>query len=160
MSSNQGFLQLISNPFKFRMYLLSNLPSAYFSGIRIRNVSEKECIVTVPYRWFSKNPFRSTYFACLSMAAEMSTGILAMAHIYGRVPRVSMLVVRIEGEFLKKATGVSTFTCEEGDQIRRAVEDAITSGQSTSWRSKSVGTNQNGEVVAEFYITWSFKAKK
>jgi hypothetical protein len=26
----------------------------------------------------SQNPFRSTYFACLSMAAEMSTGALAL----------------------------------------------------------------------------------
>jgi len=26
-------------------------------------------------------------------------------------------------------------------------------------KARSVGTNSNGEVVAEFFITWSFKAK-
>src|SRR4030095_5696396 len=105
MSKPANFLHLARSPVKFRMFLLSKLPSAYFSGVRILEISEKECKVTVPYKWFSKNPFRSTYFACLSMAAEMSTGTLAMIHTYGREPRVSMLVVRLEGEFLKKATG-------------------------------------------------------
>lgn len=159
MSKSASFLDLVSNPFKFRIFLLSKLPSAYFSGVRVKDVSEKECRVTVPYKWFSKNPFRSTYFACLSMAAEMSTGTLAMVHTYGREPRVSMLVVRLEGEFLKKATGVTTFTCSEGDEIMIAIEKSVQSGQPTSWKAKSVGTNEKGEMVAEFYVTWSFKAK-
>jgi Domain of unknown function (DUF4442) len=159
MSSYQNFLQLLRNPLKFRIFLLSKLPSAYFSGVRVKRVSEKECAVSVPYKWFSRNPFRSTYFACLSMAAEMSTGTLAMAHTYSRIPRVSMLVVRIEGEFLKKATGVTTFICSDGEEIRLAVEEAIVSGQSTTWKAKSVGTSETGDAVAEFFITWSFKAK-
>ncbi len=116
-------------------------------------------MVTVPYKWFSKNPFRSTYFACLSMAAEMSTGTLAMMHTFGRNPRVSMLVVHLEAEFLKKATGVTTFTCQDGEEIQQAIELAINSREATSLRAKSIGTNEKGEVVARFYVTWSFKAK-
>jgi hypothetical protein len=44
-------------------------------------------------------------FACLAMAAEMSTGVLAMAHVYKRKPAISMLVVKMEAEYFKKATG-------------------------------------------------------
>jgi acyl-coenzyme A thioesterase PaaI-like protein len=159
MADENAFLKLISSPFKFRLFLFSKLPSAYFSGVRVKDADEKKCVVTVPYKWFSQNPFRSTYFACLSMAAEMSTGILAMANTSGRKPPVSMLVVHLEASYFKKATGLTTFVCSQGEEIKRIVEEAVATGEPKTYRAKSVGTNENGEVVAEFYITWSFKAK-
>ena len=139
------------------MFLFSKLPSAFFSGVRVKYVDEERCEVVVPFKWFSKNPFRSTYFACLSMAAEMSTGILAMANVYGRKPRVSMLVLKVNGDYKKKATGTTTFTCSQGEEIRQVVEETIASGQPKVIEVKSVGKNANGDVVAEFTIVWSFK---
>jgi hypothetical protein len=60
---------------------------------------------------------------------------------------------------VKKATEVTTFTCSDGDEIRIAIEKSIQSGQPTTCKAKSVGSNEKGDVVAEFYVTWSFKAK-
>ncbi len=160
MTSNAAqFLQLINSPVKFRLFLLSKLPAAFISGVRVRSADENKCVVTVPYKWLSQNPFKSTYFACLSMAAEMSTGVLAMAHIYKRNPSVSMLVLKVEGSFTKKAVGRTTFTCEEGQLIRQTIEDAIISNEGKMVTARSYGRNKDGEVVAEFSITWSFKAK-
>ena len=160
MNNNSSkFLQLINNPFKFRLFLLAKLPSAFFSGVRVLVADEKKCVVTVPYKWFSKNPFKSTYFACLSMAAEMSTGVLAMAHVYKREPAVSMLVLKVKGDFNKKAVGRTVFTCEDGQQIKQTIEDAIFSGEGKIITIKSYGRNAANEIVAEFDITWSFKAK-
>lgn len=160
MSSNTAdFIRLVKHPFKFRMFLLLKLPSAFFAGVRVRDIDEKQCKVTVPYKWFSQNPFRSTYFACLSMAAEMSTGVLAMAHLHKRNPAVSMLVVKVESEYFKKATGRTTFVCEDGEATLQAIEESIMTGEGRIIRARSVGKNKNGETVAEFYITWSFKAK-
>lgn len=160
MTSNAAqFLQLINSPIKFRLFLLSKLPAAFISGVRVRSADENKCVVTVPYKWLSQNPFKSTYFACLSMAAEMSTGVLAMAHIYKRNPSVSMLVLKVEGSFTKKAVGRTTFICEEGQLIRRTIEDAIISNEGKMVTARSYGRNKDGEVVAEFSITWSFKAK-
>lgn len=159
MSNAAQFLQLINSPVKFRLFLLSKLPAAFISGVRVRSADENKCVVTVPYKWLSQNPFKSTYFACLSMAAEMSTGVLAMAHIYKRNPSVSMLVLKVEGSFMKKAVGRTTFTCEEGQLIRQTIEDAIISNEGKMVTARSYGRNKEGEVVAEFSITWSFKAK-
>ena len=155
-----AFFSLINNPVKFRLFLLQKLPAAYFSGIRIKTVNADGCTVTVPYKWFTKNPFNSTYFACLSMAAEMSTGILAMGHLYKRSPKVSMLVVGIEGKFYKKATATIYFTCNDGGSIQQIIEKAIASNEGQSIRVLSSGYNQANDLVAEFWITWSFKAKK
>ena len=161
MESNfQLFSKQMTSPLKFRMFLLSKLPSAYFSGVRVKSLDENKCEVTVPFKWFSQNPFRSTYFACLSMAAEMSTGALALGHLYKRKPAVSMLVVRTEGEYFKKAVDKTTFICEEGSQIKRMIEEAVESGEGRTIRAKTIGKNKAGELVAEFFITWSFKSKK
>lgn len=158
--STSSFIRLVKHPLKFRIFLLSKLPSAYFAGVRVKDITEQRCEVTVPYKWFSQNPFRSTYFACLAMAAEMSTGALALAHLYKRKPAVSMLVLRVEGEYFKKAVDKTSFVCTDGELIRRTIEQSLDSGEPKSIRARSVGTNKGGELVAEFYITWSFKSKK
>jgi len=161
MESNfQLFSKQMTSPFKFRMFLFSKLPSAYFSGVRVKSLDENKCEVTVPFKWFSQNPFRSTYFACLSMAAEMSTGALALGHLYKRTPAVSMLVIKTEGEYFKKAVDKTVFVCEDGLEIKRMIEEAIASGEGKTIRTKTIGKNKAGELVAEFFITWSFKAKQ
>jgi hypothetical protein len=159
MSNANQFLQLIKHPIKFRLFLLSKLPSAFFSGVRVLDADEIKCTVKVPYKWFSQNPFKSTYFACLSMAAEMSTGVLALAHIHKRQPAVSMLVLKVEGSFIKKATGITIFTCGDGLTIKQTIEDAVSSHEGKIVTARSYGKNEAGDIVAEFAITWSFKIK-
>jgi hypothetical protein len=159
MSNAAEFLQLIKHPFKFKLYMLSKLPSAFFCGVRVMDADENKCLVKVPYKWFSQNPFKSTYFACLSMAAEMSTGLLGLIHVHKRNPAVSMLVVKIEGNFIKKATGITVFTCNDGLAIKQTIEDAVISNEGRIITTKSYGRNADGEIVAEFAVTWSFKVK-
>src|SRR5262245_27076653 len=152
MGSNfELFAKQMVSPVTSRLFLLSKLPSAYFSGVRVKHIDENTCEVTVPFKWFSQNPFRSTYFACLSMAAEMSTGALALGHLYKRNPPVSMLVVKTEGEYFKKASDKTTFICEDGAQIKKMIEEAVSTGEARTIRAKSMGKNKNGELVAEFF---------
>jgi uncharacterized protein DUF4442 len=155
-----ALIKSLKHPLKTRMFLLKNLPNAFFSGVRIRDINEERCVVTVPYKWLTKNPFRSTYFACLSMAAEMSTGALCLVHLYKRNPPVSMLVVKVESEYFKKAIGRTTFTCDDGALIRGTIERAVSTGDAQTVKAKSVGKNDEGAVVAEFFVTWSFKVKR
>lgn len=159
LTNAHKFFELVRHPIKFRLFLLSKLPSAYFSGVRVRYVDDDKAVVSVPYKWFSTNPFRSTYFACLSMAAEMSTGVLAMAHTYRQTPAVSMLVLKVEGNFMKKATGLTSFTCEDGLLVKQLVHEALASGKPSTAVMRSTGKNKDGDTVAEFAITWTFKAK-
>lgn len=152
-----NILNILKHPVKSRMFLFYKLPSAFFSGVRVREVEETHCKVSVPYKWFSQNPFRSTYFACLAMAAEMSTGVLAMTHVYKKDPRGSMLVTALQSEYYKKAKGRTIFTCSQGRQFEDAVNQAYDSGEPVSFLAESIGTNEKGEQVAKFLITWSFK---
>ncbi len=155
----EKFVKVIHNPVLFRLFLLTKLPAAYFSGVRVKYIDTGKSTVTVPYNRFTTNPFRSTYFACLSMAAEMSTGVLAMGHTYKLDPPVSMLVTKVGGEFFKKATGITSFTCSDGEKLRTTIQEAIATGESTSLVASSVGKNKDGQIIAEFQITWSFKVR-
>jgi hypothetical protein len=159
-SSTAAFFALINNPLKFRLFLLKNLPAAYFSGLKINEVTAERCVVSVPYKWFTKNPFHCTYFACLSMAAEMSTGILSMANTYKRLPKISMLVTGVEGKFYKKAIDLTLFVCKEGIAIKQAIETSIYTNEPQSIKVLSSGFNKQNELIAEFWVTWSFKVKQ
>ena len=134
------------------MFLFSKLPAAYFAGVRVREADEQRCVVTVPYKWLSQNPFRSTYFACLSMAAEMSTGALAMAHLYKINPPVSMLVVKVESEYFKKATGRTSFVCEDGGLFDKAIEETIATGEARTVKAKSIGKNKDGSAFQRKFL--------
>src|SRR5687768_13750022 len=140
------FISLMKNPFKFNLFLFMKLPAAWFAGVRIREIDEQKCRVTVPYKWLTRNPFRSTYFASLSMAAEMSTGSLAMAHLYKSDPPVSMLVVNVDSWYYKKATSRTSFLCVDGALFAKAIEEAIATGEARTVKAKSSGTNKVGEM--------------
>jgi hypothetical protein len=157
--STEKFIKMVRHPVKFRMFLFWKLPAAFFSGVRIKEIDETRSVVSVPFKWLTQNPFRSTYFASLAMAAEMSTGVLGMIHVYKRTPPVSMLITNMEASYFKKAVGKTYFTCESGKEIYEAVEHSIATGVSKSITAKSTGTNKNGELIAEFLFTWSFKVK-
>src|SRR4051812_31930813 len=128
--NSKNFLSLLRHPVKFRMFLFWKLPAAFFSGVRTVGADETKCIVSVPFKWLTQNPFRSTYFASLAMAAEMSTGALAMMHVYKRNPPVSMLITDMKANYFKKAVGKTFFTCEQGNEIEAVVEDTIASNES------------------------------
>ncbi|HEX5153899.1 MAG TPA: thioesterase [Parafilimonas sp.] len=153
------FSKRISNRFFFRQFLLSKLPAAFFAGLKIEAFNERAATVSVKYKWFNTNPFRSIYFAVLTMAGEMSTGLLCMGNVYNRRPAISMLVTGQRSLFHKKATGKVLFTCEDGNKIMEAVEGAVASGNAITVICHSKGINSNNELIAECWITWSFKSR-
>src|ERR1700741_4163829 len=99
------FRDLVHKKFLFRFFLLKRLPMAYIAGIRVKELSEQRAITVIRYKWLNQNPFRSMYFACQAMAAEMATGLLLIDATYGADPAISMLIVKNEAEYFKKVTG-------------------------------------------------------
>jgi len=149
----------LSNPWMLKLFMLSKLPLALIAGLRVQQLDEQECAVSVPYGWLSTNPFKSTYFAALSMAAEMSTGALAMVTVSAAPVPVSILVVGMRGEFVKKATGLTTFRCTSGAQLSQAVLKTVGDGEPVVQEAETIGTDEEGNVIAKFTFTWSFKRK-
>ena len=149
----------LKNPFLLRGFMLAKLPLALVAGLRVRELDPGRCVTTVPYGWRSTNPFRSTYFAALAMAAEMSTGALAMLATELAETPVALIIVNLEASFEKKAQALTTFTCEDGRKAFDAVAETVRTGEPATARMETVGRSPDGTVVARFAFTWSFKRR-
>ena len=153
-----AFRRQVLNPMKLRLFMVRKLPMAWLAGLRLTQLTPAHATVTVRFKHLTQNPFRSIYFACLAMAAELASGMQAMMHVQGGGP-VSMLVVKLEGDFTKKAVGLITFTCPDGSRIAQAVAESRATGEGRTIVCTSTGVDEGGDVVAVFRVTWSFRAK-
>jgi hypothetical protein len=147
----------MSSPFIFWWAMLFKLPSAVFWRLRIKHISEEKCEVSIPYFWRSQNPFKSIYFAAMAGAAELSTGALCQLSMIGK-GKFSMLVVDFRAEYHKKANEKIIFSCSQGKELAELI-DGLQPGDTAKLTMVSTGINSQNEVVAKFYVTWSFKRK-
>ncbi|MFV8270928.1 DUF4442 domain-containing protein [Flavobacterium sp. GT2N3] len=144
---------------KLNKFLLFKLPSAFICGVRVNEITENKCVVSVKHRWINQNPFNSMYFAVQAMAAELSTGALVMFQIQSSGRKISMLVANNKGNFTKKATGRITFTCKDGHLIEQAIQQTIATGEGQTFWMKSLGTDEKGVQVSEMDFEWSVRVK-
>lgn len=149
-----------TNNFKFRLAMFNMLPMGWLSGMRVTELNDQKCSVTVPYKRWNKNPFRSTFWAVLGMAAEMSSGALLVMYTHKQKPSIAMLVADCRGEFHKKATDVTTFTCNDAPKIKAAILETMETGEPVLIPCEMEGYNKANELIAKFYFTWSVKARK
>ena len=154
-----AFRRQVLNPLKLRLFMLQKLPMAWLAGLRLTQLTPEAATVTVRYKYLTQNPFRSVYFACLAMAAELASGIQAMMHVQAG-GSVSMLVVGVQADFTKKAVGLISFTCPDGAAIAQAIAESRATGEGRTAVCTSTGSDEAGDVVAIFRLTWSFRAKR
>lgn len=147
------------NQRNLNLYLLKNLPSAYFCGVRVYAIANDYCTVRVKHKWFNQNPFKSMYFAVQNMGAELTTGVLVMKAIKESNKKVSMLVLNQKSQFTKKATGIITFKCEEGLMIQEKVNEALQTKEGVSFWVRSEGYDEKGDKVGVYEFEWTLKAK-
>ncbi|MFI5150772.1 MAG: DUF4442 domain-containing protein [Bacteroidia bacterium] len=159
MNKNAKFIRQVTHPVLFRLFSLKDIPMLFLAGLKVKELDEQHAMTTLKLGYLNKNPFRSIYFACQAMAAEASTGVLAMMYVYGAEPRVSMLVTGMKATFSKKATGRVYFTCNDGLAIASAITETQRTGEGVVVSSTSVGKDEQGDIVAEFVFEWSFKRK-
>ncbi len=152
-------LTILKSKFWFRLFLMKSLPAAFFCGLNLSSLIKERSVVTVRFSWFTQNPFRSIYFACLAMAAEMSSGVLALVHSQHLTPKVSMLVMGMNAEFHKKAVGKIRFECNDGAKINRVIEDVVKNQIGLVCETHSKGFDEQGDCVADFFIKWTFRQK-
>jgi hypothetical protein len=156
----QKLKKQVSSAFKFRLYVLFNLPMGWLAGMKIIDLTENHCITSVPFKWINKNPFKSVYFAVQSMAAELSTATACMVAIQGHQPSIALIIVDMKGQFYKKATGKVFFTCLHQGQTYDTVAQALASKKAQTLSLKTVGKMSDGTLVSEFVFTWSFKQRQ
>lgn len=139
--------------------LFFKIPIAKIAGIKLKNYDGNQAQILVKYGWLNQNPFRSMFWAVQGMAAEFSTGIMCIDKIQKSGQKISMLVVGLEANFTKKAVGKIVFTCDQGKLLDEVLQKAIETKEGQTLKMRSVGMDEKGDQVSEFFFTWSFKVK-
>lgn len=157
-ANKEEYRKLVLSPF-FKAGLLKVLPMAAIAGLKITELDDLQCKVTVPYKYLNKNPFNTTYWAVLGMAAEMASGALVQMYTHKSKPSVSMFVTGCNGQFIKRAIGVTTFICNDGQLIADTIQKAISSGEAQTVQSTVKGYDKNNALLVDFTFEWSLKAR-
>ncbi len=152
--------RLLNNPVLFKVVMFFQVPLNFIVGMRLRELNEESCKVSVPFRWLNKNPFKSTFWAVLGMAAELSTGALVKMYTYKLDPSVAIIVGGCSAEFIAKAKDLTTFVCNDGKLIAETVRKAIKTGEPQEVLCRAVGYSKTGEEVARFTFTWKMKRRE
>lgn len=147
------------SPSNFNRSLFFVLPAAWWAGVRLTEQSSVSATASVKLSYWSKNPFKSIFWAVQGMAAELSTGVLVMAAIKKSGKTISMLVLNNSANFSKKAKGRINFTCNDGEAMAQAIAKAVASGEGQTCWMTAVGTDAQGDVVSTFKFEWTVKVK-
>lgn len=70
-----------------------------------------------------------------------------------------MFVTNCTGKFIKRALGVTTFICDEGEAIAAVIQKAIDTKQPQTITCSAKGFDKDGTLLAEFTFEWSLKAR-
>ena len=145
--------------FKYNFFLFKYLPSAWLCGVRVRDLNDKKCIISVRHNWFNSNPFKSLYWAVQGMASELATGLAIIDYANKNKLKVSMLVISNESKFLKKAKGLIRFECNQVNSIKKTISTLSKNKNTDKIKLTSIGYDESGDVVSEFIYEWSFKLR-
>ena len=141
---------------KFRLFSLVSMPAARFAGLRIDRLDENSCVTSIPGGWRSQNPFKTMYWAVQGMGAELATGAAPFTMSRAMTNKLRMFVVGTEATFTKRAKGRISFTCEDVNAAREAIESSSSTGESVECEMKSIGTDSSGDIVSEWIFKWNF----
>ena len=146
--------------FKYNFFLFKDLPSAWLCGVRVKDLNDKKCIISVRHNWFNSNPFKSLYWAVQGMASELATGLAIIDFANKNKLKLSMLVISNESKFLKKAKGLIRFECDQVNTLKKTLSSLSKNKTTDKIKLKSTGYDESGDVVSEFIYEWSFKLKE
>ena len=156
----EDLIKKLNSTIVFKLISIIKLPLAIITNLKIIDINQQYCKVSVKYNYFNKNPFGSIYFAVQSMAAELSTGALALLKAEGLNSDISFILVALNAKFLHKAKGQTIFICKDGENLQKAVSKTRLSNERVDQIVNTTGYDKNGQIISEFEFTWSFCLKK
>lgn len=145
----------LKHKWKLRLWMVSKLPMGLISGMYITELNESNCIVLLKDRWWIHNPFRSVFWAVMSMAAELSTGALLVTQ--AQPAGIQFILVGFEAKFLKKAKGKSFYFCHSGEDVERAISDLLITSATSTIVLPSLAKDEAGQILAEFQCYWQLR---
>jgi acyl-coenzyme A thioesterase PaaI-like protein len=141
-------------------FALTKVPMLLYCAPRVVELDAHTCAVRIPLSWRTRNHYGSMYFGALVVGADVAGGLAATYHIRQSGRDVGLLFKTLHADFLKRPEGDVVFRCDDGEALRRAVNDSIARGERINTPvhvTATVPDRTGTEPVARFVLTLSLK---
>ncbi len=138
------------------------VPMIGYIGAKIIELGDVKTIIKVPLNRRTKNHLGSMYFGAMATAADVTSGLGAMKHIFDSGKKIHLSFKDFEAQFLKRAEGDTFFENIQGMEIKKFVAEVVKSGERMNMPIIVVATVPDkfkDEPVATFKLTLSLKLK-
>ena len=154
--------KLINANLKLSYFGLKYIPLLFFVTPRITAWDEKSFTVVIPLTKRSRNHLKSMYFGALAIGADLAGGFVAMEEIRKTKTKIALIFKDFDARFLKRAEGDVHFICEQNQEIKDLVAQAVATGERVEmpvFVKALVPSKMGQEPVATFKLTLSLKKK-
>ncbi len=141
-----------------RGFGLTKVPLLFMCAPRIVRLDDDVCEVLIPFRKIVKNHVGSMYFGAMAIGADTCVGMHAVNKIAQSKKNIGFIFKDFKSQFLKRAEGDTLFVCEEGKAVQELIDEVLRTGE-RAHKLITARAMVRGEVVAEFELTLSLKAK-
>ncbi len=138
------------------------IPLIFFCRPKVVEITDKKCVIKIPFRRNVKNHVKSMYIGALTVGADLVGGLLAMRHIETSGKNIILIFKDMHADYLKLVQGDAYFTSNDGDKVKEAVRLAAETGERQNIPVEIIVTvpSQLGdEPVAKYTLTLSIKDK-
>jgi len=135
------------------------IPMIAFVRPKLMLLDENKSQVRIKLKRRTKNHLKSMYFGSLAVGADMAAGLHAFYFAEESGVKVSFAFKAVKAEFLKRATSDVYFNSNEGQLVKQAFDEAMSTKERVNKWIKVEAKNTDNEIVAIFDMEISVKVK-
>jgi len=135
------------------------IPMIAFVRPKLMLLDENKSQVRIKLKRRTKNHLKSMYFGSLAVGADIAAGLHAFYFAEESGVKVSFAFKAVKAEFLKRATSDVYFNSDEGQLVKNAFDEAMSTKERVNKWIKVEAKNTDNEIVAIFEMEISVKVK-
>lgn len=143
------------------LFLLSRfkIPMIGFVRPKLLLLNDTEVEVKIRLRRRTRNHLKSMYFGALAVGSDIAAGIHTFYFAEKMGKKVSFAFKGMNAEFIKRAESDIVFKCNQGDLIRKAMEQSDKEQIRINETVVVKAIDNQGEIVAKFDMIVSVRVK-
>jgi acyl-coenzyme A thioesterase PaaI-like protein len=135
------------------------IPMIAFVRPKLILLDENSSQIRIKLKRRTKNHLKSMYFGSLAVGADMAAGLHAFYFAEESGVKVSFAFKAVKAEFLKRAMSDVYFNSDEGQLVKQAFDEAMSTKERVNKWIKVEAKNTDNEIVAVFEMEISVKVK-
>lgn len=146
---------------RWKLFLLGlvKIPLIHFVRPKLLKIDDTSAEVRIRLRRRTKNHLNSMYFGALAVGADVAAGLHAFYFAEKMGSPVSFAFKGMDAEFLMRAESHIVFKSDEGQLVKKAMEQSKSSGERVNQPILVTAINSKKEEVARFKMIVSVKVK-